>query len=195
MLRGLPDTLEELHLSNTTMAVPLVAHFLNAHRHPLTELGLSRLYLINDNWTTLFRMLQTFLPSLQRVYLEQLWELHPDFADKLFFFAPCGYVGARNGLGLGRRIYAVGAADRPRGTYFNGWWSARFRYDAMVMDDEDPRFKAQTLRGGLDYAVRWSKREAVRYGRRNVDDPLPQKVLEFAAEAFGKTVEELTAGA
>ncbi|KAK0650754.1 hypothetical protein DIS24_g6473 [Lasiodiplodia hormozganensis] len=195
VLRGLPDTLEELHLSNTMMSVPLLAHFLNAHRHQLTELGLSRLYLVDDNWTTLFRMLQTFMPNLQRVYLEQLWELHPDFADKLFFFAPCGYVGARNGVGLGRRIYAVGAADRCRGTYFKGRWFALFRYDAMVMNDEDTRFKAQSLEGGLNYAIKWSKREAVRYGRRNVDDPLPQKVLEYAAEAFGKTVEKLTAGA
>lgn len=33
LLCGLPTTLEELHLSNMTMSVPILAHCLNKHRH------------------------------------------------------------------------------------------------------------------------------------------------------------------
>lgn len=82
-LRGLPTTLEELHLGNMIMSVPILAHCLNKHRHQLTELSLTKLYLVDESWMTVFRMMQAFLPHLKRAYLEQLWELHPEFSDNL----------------------------------------------------------------------------------------------------------------
>ncbi|KAB2576185.1 hypothetical protein DBV05_g5160 [Lasiodiplodia theobromae] len=193
LLRGLPTTLEELHLGNMIMSVSILAHFLNKHRHQLTELSLTKLYLVDESWTTVFRMMQTFLPHLQRAYLEQLWELHPEFSDKLFFFIPCRYVGAYNDF-LGRRIYTVGRGGRSNGVYWCGKWEAHFRYDAMTMDDEDTRERAQSVREGLQHAVTESRREAVYYGNQDVDGPLSQKVLEYAAEAFGKTVKEIVPG-
>lgn len=193
VLRGLPQTLEELHLSNMVMSVSILAHFLNGHRHQLTELVLSRLYLVDENWNTIFRMMQKFLPRLQRVYLEQLWELHPEFSDKVFFFPPRNYWGPRV-RSLGRRIYSIGSASRLRGVYRSGEWDSVIRYDGMIMDDEDRRTKAQSLQDGLQHALTQTKREAVHYGSQDVDDPLPPKVLEYAAHRFGKTVEELSAG-
>lgn len=61
----------------------------------------------------------------------------------------------------------------------------------MTIDDEDTRERAQSVREGLQHAVTESRREAVYYGNQDVDGPLSQKILEYAAEAFGKPVKEL----
>ncbi|KAL1642714.1 hypothetical protein SLS58_005218 [Diplodia intermedia] len=195
VLRRLPRTLSEIHLANMLVTVPILAHFLNAHRSSLSSVGLTRMYLAGDaSWTTVFRMLDVYLPRLRRVALEQLWELHSAFADKLVFHHHTA-AGASDGS-FGRRVYAADAerAVEQRGVFVHGEWRpAPFRYDALEMDDDDEASGAGvSVRSGLARAVRLAGRETVGYGGAGADgQPLSARVVEIAAGVFGKTVEEL----
>lgn len=190
VLGALPPTIKALHLHNMLLSVPVLAHFFNSHRHSLEEVGLTKVYLTDESWTPVFRMMRLYLPHLQNVYFEQLWELHPAFSDKLFFFPPRRYAGARDGW-LGRRHYAVGCAHRGPGRFADGKWIPYCRYDSLVIQEAyKERWMVQGVQDGLHLAIRWGKREAVEYGSTNVDDPLPEKVLDHVCEAFGKTREE-----
>ncbi|KKY20213.1 hypothetical protein UCDDS831_g05014 [Diplodia seriata] len=125
VLRGLPATLSEIHLANMLVSGPILAHFLNAHRRALASVGLTRLHLTGDaSWTGIFRMLDVYLPRLRSVHLEQLWELQPDFADKVVFYVGTGNAGASDGP-FGRRVYANANAEQAveqRGVFVEGVW-------------------------------------------------------------------------
>lgn len=190
ILRGLPNAIKVLHLSSMFMSVPILSNFFDAHRHQLTEIGLTRLCLTDESWMPVVRMMNVYLPQLNAVYLEQLWELHPGFSDKLFFFPPRGYYGACNGS-LGRRIYTIGRGRRRPGHYVEGWWVPDYRCDAMIMRDGSTHGMVQGVRNGLTRTIRGGFREAVQYGSRRVDDPLPQKVLDHICEKFGLDREEI----
>ncbi|KAL1619223.1 hypothetical protein SLS54_006815 [Diplodia seriata] len=158
VLRGLPATLSEIHLANMLVSGPVLAHFLNAHRRALASVGLSRLHLTGDaSWTGIFRMLDVYLPRLRSVHLEQLWELQPDFADKVVFYVGTGNGAASDGP-FGRRVYANAYADQAveqRGVFVEGEWRpAAFRYDALEADDNDEAWGAVgSVRRGLGRAL------------------------------------------
>lgn len=204
ILHALPHTLNAIHLHNVLLTVASTCAFLSAHRHALTSLGLTRAYLTNESWTPAFRFAALRLPHLRTVHFEQLWELHPAFADKLFFRSPFdSSQAARTQDGVfGRRFYArrdrshddVACWEGVRGHFdVGGEWVPVDRYDAAFVEEGAKSRWWPIARGveeGLRVAVRDGMREAVVYGSEDVDDPLSERVVEHACLAFGKEREE-----
>ncbi|KAL1619216.1 hypothetical protein SLS54_006808 [Diplodia seriata] len=218
VLDALPATLSDLHLYNALTSVPALCRFLSSHRRALASLGLTRCFLTDESWTPVFRMLETHTAPasvLHTVHIEQLWELHPDFADKLFFYqrrlrllnlagtAHHQYTGtASTHPVLGRRVHEMRQREAGAGAFDadGKWHRRRFRHDAMAMAREPdvgtPGALVHEVRGGLRYAVRCGLRETFAYGGNAAgvatavrrDDVLPKVVVEHACEVFGRVL-------
>lgn len=191
VLRVLPLGLKEFHLFNSLMTVPVLCVFLNAHRQNLKQIGLCRIFLTRERWTRIFGIMQSFmLPCLENIFFEQLWELQPQFGEKVFFHRPRGYTGPSDEV-FGHRIYSIGKGSRTPGKFPDGEWSPDVRYDAMVMIKSWFRKKMiDSPEEGLEKAIKEGKREACGYGSKDIDDPLPDRVLDHVCKVFGKKLEE-----
>lgn len=67
------------------------------------------------------------LPCLENIFFEKLWELQPQFGEKIFFHHPRGYTGPSDGV-FGHRIYSIGKGSRMPGKFPDGEWSPDLRY-------------------------------------------------------------------
>ncbi|KAL1642723.1 hypothetical protein SLS58_005227 [Diplodia intermedia] len=214
VLDALPGTVSDLHLYNALTSVAALCRFLASHRRTLASLGLCRCYLTDESWTPVFRLLETYIApalTLHTVHIEQLWELHPDFADKLFFYQrrrrphnPAVHGIATTDPALGHRIHNMRLREAGTGAFdADGTWHRRhFRHDAMAMAmvtrAADPPATAGALvhevRAGLRYAVRCALRETFAYANAagvaalHRDDVLPAAVVGHACGAFGRVL-------
>ncbi|KAF4545739.1 uncharacterized protein LTHEOB_4998 [Lasiodiplodia theobromae] len=179
ILRILPPTLCRIHLFNIITSVTDLNKFFWERRAMLRCVGLTRVYLVGENWTPVFKLMKDHLPSLEILHLEQLWELFAEFSVWLYF----------------PRVHGFGR--RYDGRFVDGRWYPEQGYDSLdcrkpgvdEVDDFQP-FTPYSIQKGLARAIwkvwrdnRWTTGELAEYGM------LPKRVVDHIRETFGEILE------
>ncbi|KAL1619224.1 hypothetical protein SLS54_006816 [Diplodia seriata] len=178
-LDALPPTITKIHLYDFVASVSTLCIFMANHSDSVREISFSRAYLVEESWDPVFKMMDA-LPALERLFFEKLWELHPEFADKLNFL-PDSWPARIDVFGeriYYRRRHCSWPVSTGRFDQMARWVFHIKMYDSLVCEN---------TRGLFDMDARGTLAAALRADRETWPNTfLPKKMIAHVCEVFGK---------
>ncbi|OJD37987.1 uncharacterized protein BKCO1_5000149 [Diplodia corticola] len=172
VLNALPPTVTTIHLYDFIASVPTLCGFLTKHSETLLDVRFTRAYLVKASWTPVFETMAENLTALTHFCFERLWELHPEYADKVFFDEE---RDTHEDVFGERTYYVLDHADLEAGRFDQrGNWVFEDRYDALTGDGSD-----MPIEDKLGIAID-SERETWPYKF------LDRKLINHVCKVFGK---------